>query len=275
MIFPFTTLLVPLVKDPTPEEQISPPPRPRPPTSPSSTAKNSNGGKNSGSGRKLIIVGVVVGVLVAFAFCAAGVLLFRRFRSGKDEENPTLGETTLTEKIRRVMNGSLTAYKVEDLNKATNYFSEENRINFSSVYRAFINSDVAAVKRSTEDVQSGFSILKQINHSNIIRLSGFCYNEGVTFLVYEFAENGSLSDWLHNSSDKKDGVHSLDWIKRVRIACEIAYALNYIHNCTTPPLVHRNLKSSNILLGREFKGKLANFAMARPDLGDASRMLPS
>ena len=136
MIFPFTTLLVPLVKDPTLEEQISPPSPPPPTTtttttSPSSTAKNSNGRKNSGSGRKLIIVGVVVGVLVAFGFCAAGVFLFRRFRSGKDEENPTLGETTLTEKIRRVMNGSLTAYKVEDLNKATNYFSQENRINCS------------------------------------------------------------------------------------------------------------------------------------------------
>ena len=257
--------MVPLAKEPTPEQLISPPP---PPTSPpASTTNNSNSGENSGSGRKFIIIGVVVAGLVALGFGAVGVFLCRRRRSRKDVEKPILVDTTLTEKIRNVMIGSLTAYKFEDLNKATNSFSKENRINFSSVYRAKINSDVAAVKRTKENVQNEISILKQINHSNIIRLSGFCCDERDNFLVYEFAENGSLSDWLHNSSVKEDGVHCLDWTKRVRIACDIADALNYIHNCITPPLVHRNLKSSNILLGREFKGKLANFTLARPSGG--------
>lgn len=155
---------------------------------------------------------------------------------------------------------SMTVYKLEDLQRATNDFSESNRIK-GSVYRGSIKGDDAAIKIMKGDVSSEINILKQINHTNIIRLSGFCVNEGNTYLVYEYAENNSLSDWLHLSKHKESNV--LGWKQRMQIAYDAADALNYLHNYTNPPYIHKNLKSSNILLDFGLRAKVANFGLAR------------
>ncbi|KAF6165931.1 hypothetical protein GIB67_012828 [Kingdonia uniflora] len=109
---------------------------------------------------------------------------------------------------------SLSVYKFEELQKATGYFAEDKRIK-GSVFHEVINGDNAAIKRMRGDVSSEINILKQINHCSVIRLSGFCVNKGNTYLVYEFAENGSLSDWLHA---KKSQSSCLKWKERVQIA---------------------------------------------------------
>lgn len=159
---------------------------------------------------------------------------------------------------------SLTVYKYGDLEAATAYFSEENRLK-GQVYRGSFQGDYAAVKIMKGDVSGGeINILKQINHSNIIRLSGFCLHQGNTYLVYEYAENGSLSDWL-TASHKHTTSHSvlLGWKERVQIAYDIADALNYLHNFINPPYIHKNLKSSNVLLDRQMRVKITNFGLAR------------
>ncbi|ERN01097.1 hypothetical protein AMTR_s00002p00193360 [Amborella trichopoda] len=117
---------------------------------------------------------------------------------------------------------SVPVYKFEDLQKATNDFSSDYRIK-GSVYRATIKGDIAAIKRMSGDASSEISILETINHLNIVRLSGFCIHQGNAYLVYEFAENGSLSDWLHR--ERKHGrerFFGLGWKQRVRIAHDIA-----------------------------------------------------
>ncbi|KAL4199688.1 hypothetical protein AMTRI_Chr03g52440 [Amborella trichopoda] len=117
---------------------------------------------------------------------------------------------------------SAPVYKFEDLQKATNDFSSDYRIK-GSVYRATIKGDIAAIKRMSGDASSEISILETINHLNIVRLSGFCIHQGNAYLVYEFAENGSLSDWLHR--ERKHGrerFFGLGWKQRVRIAHDIA-----------------------------------------------------
>lgn len=114
------------------------------------------------------------------------------------------------------------------------------------------------------DVSDEINILKQINHSSIIRLSGFCVHDGNTYLVYEYAENGSLSDWLHsNSKTASYSTSNLGWKQRVQIAYDVADALNYLHNYTSPPYIHKNLKTSNILLDGHLRAKVANFGLAR------------
>ncbi|ONK79001.1 uncharacterized protein A4U43_C01F1850 [Asparagus officinalis] len=153
---------------------------------------------------------------------------------------------------------ALVVYRFSDLEKATGFFAEDHRIRG---YRAVINGDDAAVKRINGDVSSEIRILKRINHSNVVRLSGFCVHEGNTYLVYEFAENGALSDWLHHGKGSVDRV--LSWKHRVRVAYDVADGLNYLHNYTDPPYIHKNLKSSNILLDSEFRAKLGNFGLAR------------
>jgi serine/threonine protein kinase len=155
----------------------------------------------------------------------------------------------------------LTKYKYQELQNATNFFSEENKIK-GSVYRASFKGDDAAVKILKGDVSSEINILKRINHANIIRLSGFCVYKGNTYLVYEFSENKSLDDWLHIEKVKSNSMF-LSWFHRVQIAHDVADALNYLHNYANPPHVHKNLKSGNILLDRNFRGKVSNFGLAR------------
>uniref|UniRef100_A0A803PF81 Uncharacterized protein n=1 Tax=Cannabis sativa TaxID=3483 RepID=A0A803PF81_CANSA len=83
---------------------------------------------------------------------------------------------------------------------------------------------------------------------------------GQWYLVYEYAANGSLSDWIYN--DSKDGIF-LSWNQRIQIALDVATGLNYLHSFTTPPHLHKDIKASNILLDSDFRAKIANFGLAR------------
>lgn len=277
-IFYFTPLLIPLKNEPPPKivKPASPPESPPPPP------PVENGGSSSST--KWVIIGVVVGVVVLLLVgVALFFLCFRRRRQQKlqppavgkafsDSDTKKVSEITSTsqswslssEGIRYAVD-SLTVYKYEDLQNATNFFSEENKIK-GSVYRASFKGDDAAVKILKGDVSSEINILKRINHANIIRLSGFCVYKGNTYLVYEFAENNSLDDWLHSEKNKDKNYSNsmcLSWFQRVQIAHDVADALNYLHNYANPPHVHKNLKSGNILLDGKFRGKVSNFGLAR------------
>jgi len=89
---------------------------------------------------------------------------------------------------------SLTVYKYSELEKATAGFAEERQVLGTSVYRAVINGDAAAVKRVAGDVSGEVGILMRVNHSCLVHLSGLYVHRGDTYLVFEFAENGALSD---------------------------------------------------------------------------------
>jgi serine/threonine protein kinase len=154
---------------------------------------------------------------------------------------------------------TLKLYEYSELEKATAGFAEERQVpGNKSVYRAIINGDTVTVKRAIGDVSGEVGILTRVNHSCLVRLYGLCVHGGVTYLVSEFAENGALSDWLHG-----DGDHTLRWRERVQVAFDIENALNYIHNYTYPPYVHKNLKSSNVLLDADLRAKVSSFGLAR------------
>ncbi|XP_059636387.1 protein LYK5 [Cornus florida] len=281
LIFPFTPLLVPLKTEPirinTTAVSLTPPPPPSLPTVPVDDS-------NSSSSHKWVYVGVGAGssLIVIIILCVFLVWVFRRRRSQQSKPIPvpirpgggrkldesadctalpdTKSWSVSSEGIRSAVE-SLTVYKFEDLQKATGFFNEENRIK-GSVYQGSFKGDDAAVKIIKGDVFREINILKQINHFNIIRLSGFCVREGNTYLVYEYAEKGSLSDWLHFKG-YQTSTTSLSWKERVQIAYDVADALNYLHNYTNPPYVHKNLKTSNILLDGNLRAKVANFGLAR------------
>lgn len=100
----------------------------------------------------------------------------------------------------------------------------------------------------------------QVNHGNLVRLEGFCIDpeDSTCYLIYEYIENGSLFWWLHNSSKGK-----LSWKTRLRIAIDVANGLQYIHEHTRPRVVHKDIKSSNILLDGSMRAKIANFGLAK------------
>lgn len=292
-IFPFTPILVPLTVEPSTLEielQQAPPPAPPPPPPPQSPATRES---KSNSSKKWILVGVGTGaalLLLLLALFVATALL----RKAKTVSVPPIAtstpspkpnkksaaagdymETTTTtseswstvssQGVRSAIE-SICVYKLQEVQSATENFSENNKIGGggSSVYRGLFKGDAAAVKIMKGDVSSEINILKRINHSNIIRLSGFCIHGGNTYLVYEYADNGCVTDWLHHQQQPSNNNKlTLSWRHRVQIAHDVADALNYLHNFTNPPYIHKNLKTTNILLDGSFRAKVSNFGLAR------------
>lgn len=93
-----------------------------------------------------------------------------------------------------------------------------------------------------------------------MKLEGFCIDpeDATCYLIYEYVENGSLHSWLHGSQRRK-----LNWRTRLRIAIDVANGLLYIHEHTRPQVVHKDIKSSNILLDANMRAKIANFGLAK------------
>ncbi|KAK8937162.1 Protein LYK5 [Platanthera zijinensis] len=282
-IYPFTTLLIPLPSEPT-EISIVPPPSSPPPNVPNPPPPPHSDG---GSINAALIVGVAAGV---FFLLLLGILLYLFFRLKRqrrtrqslkkesaseieeyrrpafkeEEEKKKTLRSPLASTVREMLDW-IAVYTFEELLNATGGFDEEHRIQ-GSVYLGVINGDApAAIKRVEGDVTREIKILKHISHSNVIKLSGLCLHEENTYMIYEFAEMGSLSDWLqHKNTAGAGDSSSLNWKQRIQIARDVADGLNYLHNYSNPPYIHKNLKSSNVLLGRDFRAKIANLGMARP-----------
>ncbi|KAF6166589.1 hypothetical protein GIB67_005451 [Kingdonia uniflora] len=152
--------------------------------------------------------------------------------------------------------GKAIIYEAKILMEATMNLNEHYRIG-GSVYKATINGEVFAIKKTKEDVTEESRILQKVNHGNLVKLIGIStVEDGDCFLVYEFAENGSLDRWLSS-------VTFLTWSQRLNIALDIANGLHYMHEHTQPSIVHMDIRSSNILLDSKFKAKIANFSKAR------------
>ncbi|XP_041013999.1 serine/threonine receptor-like kinase NFP [Juglans microcarpa x Juglans regia] len=152
-------------------------------------------------------------------------------------------------------------YETKAIIEATANFDEHCRIG-GSVYRATINGQVLAVKKTKEDVTEELKILQKVNHANLVRLMGISSDtDGNRFLVYEYAENGSLDKWLHSKSSSSSAI--LTWSQRLIIALDVANGLQYMHEHTQPTIVHRDIRATNILLNSGFKAMIAKLSLAR------------
>ncbi|XP_078167487.1 chitin elicitor receptor kinase 1-like isoform X2 [Carex rostrata] len=155
-------------------------------------------------------------------------------------------------------------FSYEELSKATNDFSMANKIGqggFGSVYYAVLRGEKTAIKKMETQASSLFlaelNVLTHVHHSNLVRLIGYCI-EGALFLVYEYIENGDLSQHLRSGS-----WSPLSWANRVQIALDSARGLEYIHEHTVPVYIHRDIKSSNILIDEKGRAKVSDFGLAR------------
>nr|WIL59889.1 nodulation protein [Melilotus officinalis] len=155
-------------------------------------------------------------------------------------------------------------FSYEELANATDNFSLGNKIGeggFGEVYYGELRGQKTAIKKmrmqATEEFLAELKILTRVHHCNLVHLIGYCV-EGSLFLVYEYIDNGNLSQHLHNSEREP-----MMWSTRMQIALDVARGLEYIHEHSVPVYIHRDIKSDNILLNENFTGKIADFGFTR------------
>ncbi|KAL5700644.1 hypothetical protein ACHQM5_026064 [Ranunculus cassubicifolius] len=162
-------------------------------------------------------------------------------------------------------------FTLRDLELATNRFSKDNILGeggYGVVYRGhLINNTQVAVKKllnnlgqAEKEFRVEVEAIGHVRHKNLVRLLGYCVEGTHRMLVYEYVSNGNLEQWLHGAM-RQHGY--LTWEARIKILLGTAKALSYLHEAIEPKVVHRDIKSSNILIDENFNAKVSDFGLAK------------
>ncbi|THU45136.1 hypothetical protein C4D60_Mb02t14690 [Musa balbisiana] len=224
------------------------------------------------------ILNITIGIGVGIAFLLA-VVLFKMSRKDAgvpvDEVELEDGSYTSSESGSKLVlffqNSDAKELTINDLLKSTNNFDQSNIIGcggFGLVYKAYLpDGTKAAIKRLSGDCgqmerefRAEVEALSRAQHKNLVSLKGYCRCGNDRLLIYTYMENGSLDYWLH---ERADGGSLLKWEVRLKIAQGSARGLAYLHKICEPNIIHRDVKSSNILLDDRFEAHLADFGLAR------------
>ncbi|XP_028778742.1 receptor-like serine/threonine-protein kinase ALE2 isoform X2 [Neltuma alba] len=199
-------------------------------------------------------------------------------RSLTNRNMPGFGSTTLSSRTI-TYTGSAKSFTLNDIEKATNNFDASRILGeggFGPVYKGVLydGRDVAVKILKRDDQRGGreflaeVEMLSRLHHRNLVKLIGICIEQQSRCLVYELVPNGSVESHLHGA-DKE--TNPLDWNARMKIALGAARALAYLHEDSNPCVIHRDFKSSNILLEHDFTPKVSDFGLARTALDEGNK----
>ncbi|KAF0918989.1 hypothetical protein E2562_027626 [Oryza meyeriana var. granulata] len=159
-------------------------------------------------------------------------------------------------------------FSLRALEDATSNFDGKRKIGeggYGSVYLGFIGTHEIAVKKMKASKSKEFfaelKVLCKVHHINVVELIGYAAGDDHLYLVYEYVQNGSLSEHLHDPLLK--GHQPLSWTARTQIAMDAARGIEYIHDHTKTCYVHRDIKTSNILLDNGLRAKVADFGLVK------------
>ncbi|KAH6793218.1 Protein kinase superfamily protein [Perilla frutescens var. hirtella] len=259
-------------------------------------------GRKNESGRNMVVI-IVLSSVTAFVVCMGFILLFlSKWRNGIFLDRPSHqqglmpsdgkqsgGGRLLTMRSRPSSNsvsfssslmaftGTAKVFSIEDIGRATDNFDSSRILGeggFGLVYGGTLDDGrKVAVKVLKRDDQQGsreflaeVEMLGRLHHRNLVKLIGICAEDQSRCLVYELVPNGSVESHLH---DKK--IAPLDWSSRMKIALGAARGLAYLHEDSSPRVIHRDFKSSNILLEHDYTPKVSDFGLARAALDEANK----
>lgn len=220
----------------------------------------------------LLFIGIITG---AFLVSVLALVFYCIRKRSKPLKSPSSAKRFFSEAAG---SSGIPFYPYKEIEKATNSFSEKQRLGtgaYGTVYAGKLHSDEwVAIKKiknhdpeSIEQVMNEVKLLSSVSHPNLVRLLGCCIENGEQILVYEFMPNGTLSQHL-----QRERGSGLPWTTRLTIATETAHAIAHLHSAMNPPIYHRDIKSSNILLDYNFKSKVADFGLSRFGMTDDSHI---
>ncbi|KAK1322697.1 L-type lectin-domain containing receptor kinase IX.1 [Acorus calamus] len=219
----------------------------------------------------VIIIGSTVGVGVAIG--VLGLLWFfiwkKRFqRRGRGDDIIGVDEMSMDDEFAEGTGPKRFPYI--ELSNATNGFDEAGKLGeggFGAVYKGVLGESKAEVaikrvsrgsKQGRKEYASEVRIISRLRHRNLVQLLGWCHERGDFLLVYELMPNGSLDTHLFGAKDRL-----LNWSNRHKVALGLASSLLYLHEEWEQCVVHRDVKSSNVMLDSGFNARLGDFGLAR------------
>ncbi|CAO2822253.1 unnamed protein product [Amaranthus hypochondriacus] len=219
---------------------------------------------------KVVLLAITVSAVAIFLMTIIYILyhlwdsFFHRSRTNPfDSATPTL---------------KLQKFSYKELKSATNQFNPDNCIGkggFGTVYRGILRDgksvaikklDSASSLQAEREFQSELTILGSIKSPHIVSLLGYCIEKNKRVLVYEYMPNKSLQDLLFSDGNVNLGL--MNWERRFQVIQDVVIALEFLHNECDPPVIHGDIKPSNVLLDWDFKAKISDFGLSRMKVED-------